>query len=248
MTPLGLVGLRGGCGVSSLVAGLGQALHALGQRVLLIDLCPENLLRLHGNLPFADEGGWARSLLDQRAWAESLWQLREGLCLLPYGRLTAAERGQLERFLLGTPEFWSFRRAQLAARFDWLLFDLPQRLAGHAAAAPLDFTLRVLEADAACHALLQDWQGEGEWLLLNRFDPTRTLQRDLRLLWQQTFGHRLVSQCVHADEAVAEALAHKLPVGLYMPNSLAAQDLSSLAVWCLAARARQTAASRGVSV
>lgn len=247
MTSLGLVGLRGGCGVSSLVAGLGQALHALGERVLLVDLCPENLLRLHGNLPFADEGGWARSLLDQRLWADSLWQLREGLCLLPYGRLAAAEQGQLERFLLGTPEFWSTRRAELAAHFDWLLFDMPQRLAGHAAAGPLDLALRVLEADAACHALLQGWTGEGESLLLNRFDPTRALQRDLRLLWQQSLGSRLVPQCVHADEALAEALANKLPVGLYAPHSLAAQDLNSLAVWCLAARARQTAAPRGGS-
>jgi len=247
MMSLGLVGLRGGCGVSSLAAGLGQALHALGQRVLLIDLCPENLLRLHGNLPFADAGGWARSLLDQRNWAESLWQLHEGLYLLPYGRLTLAERGQVERFLLGTPDFWSSRRAQLTARFDWLLFDLPQRPAAQTAVGPLDFTLRVLEADAACHALLQDWQGEGEWLLLNRFDPTRALQRDLHLLWQQTFSKRLIPQSVHADEAVAEALAYKLPVGLYMPESLAAQDLDSLAVWCLAARARQQAVAREVS-
>ena len=244
MISLGLLGLRGGCGVSSLTAALGQALHSLGQRVLLVDLCPENLLRLHGGLPFADGGGWARALLDHQGWAEPLWRLQEGLCLLPYGRLASAEQAQLERFLRGTPEFWSKRRAELAEHFDWLLFDLPQRLPGHAAPDTLDLTLRVLEADAACHALLQGWRGEREWLLLNRFDPTRRLQRDLRLLWQQTLGARLVPQCVHADEALGEALAHKLPVGLHAPHSLAAQDVLSLATWCLAAHRHKPAAWR----
>ena len=145
MISLGLLGLRGGCGVSSLTAALGQALHSLGQRVLLVDLCPENLLRLHGGLPFADGGGWARALLDHQGWAEPLWRLQEGLCLLPYGRLASAEQAQLERFLRGTPEFWSKRRAELAEHFDWLLFDLPQRLPGHAAPDTLDLTLRVLD-------------------------------------------------------------------------------------------------------
>jgi cellulose biosynthesis protein BcsQ len=32
------------------VAALGHALESLGERVLMIDLCPENLLRLHFNL------------------------------------------------------------------------------------------------------------------------------------------------------------------------------------------------------
>ena len=238
MTSLGLVGVRGGCGVSSLTAGLGQALHGLGQRVLLVDRCPENLLRLHGSLPFAERGGWARALFDRSSWGEALWRLQPGFYLLPYGRLSDAESARLERFLLATPQFWRQRRAALAAQFDWLLFDLPQRLPGHAEHADLDLTLRVAEADAACHVLLQDWRGERERLLLNRFEPTRQLQRDLRLLWQQSFAVRLVPQCVHADEALGAALAHKLPVGLHAPQSLAAQDLTSLAVWCLAERAR----------
>lgn len=246
MTTLGLVGLRGGCGVSSLAAALGQALHRLGQRVLLVDLCPENLLRLHVSLPFADGSGWARALLDQQGWSGALWQLQEGFCLLPYGRLSADEQERMERFLRGTPDFWAKRRHGLAARFDWLLFDLPQRLPGHARTGRRDLTLRVLEADAACHALLQTPRAADEWLLVNRFDPVRPLQRDLLLLWQQTLGPRLVPQCVHADEALAEALAHKLPVGLHAPHSLAAQDVLSLATWCLAARAARPALLREV--
>lgn len=239
MSSLGLRGLRGGCGVSSLTAGLGQALHALGQRVLLIDLCPENLLGLHVGLPYSERGGWARALLERSDWGEALWRLQPGFYLLPYGRLSDSEWGRLERFLLGAPQFWRERRTALARQFDWLLFDLPQRLPGHNAHADLDLSLRVAEADPACHALLQEWRGDGERLLLNRFAPTQQLQRDLRLLWQQSFGARLVPQCVHADEALGAALAHKLPVGLHAPQSLAAQDLTSLAVWCLAERGRQ---------
>jgi len=41
---------------------------------------------------------------------------------------------------------------------------------------------------------------------------------------------------VHADEAMREALAFKQPVGQYAPDSLAAQDVMSLAIWCLTRR------------
>ncbi|MCX7080649.1 MAG: cellulose synthase operon protein YhjQ, partial [Pseudomonas sp.] len=44
MTSLSARGVRGGVGNSSLLAALGHALHHLGERVLLVDMCPENLL------------------------------------------------------------------------------------------------------------------------------------------------------------------------------------------------------------
>ena len=59
-TALSLQGVRGGCGVTTVVAALGHALHAQGERVLLVDASPDNLLGLHLGLPVDERGGWAR--------------------------------------------------------------------------------------------------------------------------------------------------------------------------------------------
>ena len=53
MIAMSLRGVRGGVGTSSTVAALGHALHALGQKVLLVDMCPENSLGLHFNMDLA---------------------------------------------------------------------------------------------------------------------------------------------------------------------------------------------------
>lgn len=237
MISIAIQGLRGGVGVSSVVAALGHALQSQGERVLLVDMCPENLLRLHCNQPVADGSGWARATLDGEGWKAWGWSVLPNLHVLPYGRLSEAEQGRLELHLRRTPQLWRSLQASLARSFDWVLFDLPQRLAGHAQIGACDLSIRLLEADPACHALLRQTPlRPQEWLLVNRYDPGCQLQRDLLLVWQQVLGQRLLVQGVHRDTAMREALANKHPVGAYAPGSLAAQDALGLARWCLERR------------
>jgi cellulose synthase operon protein YhjQ len=225
MTLLALSGLRGGVGCTSLVAALGFALQALGQRVLLLDLQPRNLLRLHCNMGLPAPQGWARSELDGEPWSDALLQVMERLYLLPFGRLDEAGHAAPAQH----PAAWPQRLQQLQQHFDWIVLDLPGQL-------PLPGLrhLRVLEADAACHALLNlEGPGQGH-LLINRFDPVSQLQRDLLLLWSERLQGRLVPQVIHRDEAMAGALAWKSPLGHYGADSLAARDVRSLATWLLA--------------
>ncbi|KQQ65540.1 cellulose synthase [Pseudomonas sp. Leaf127] len=240
MTVLSLSGVRGGVGTTSLLAALGFALQSLGERVLMIDLCPENQLRLHFNLPLEQSSGWARAMLDGQPWHEHAWRLTEQLHLLPYGRLSAAQSHVVEQRLLTDPLLWTRRQASLAGQYDWLLFDLPQRLPGHAAMGPCLLPIRVAEADPACLALLQQARQEPghvpPLLLVNRFDPGSQLQRDLLLVWRNSPGNRLLPLTVHSDEALREAMAFRQPAGQYAPDSLAAQDALSLATWCLTRR------------
>ena len=70
MIAISLRGIRGGVGTSSTLAALAYALHALGQRVLVVDMCPENTLGLHFNLDLAPRDGWARATLDQQPWQQ----------------------------------------------------------------------------------------------------------------------------------------------------------------------------------
>ncbi|WP_277961465.1 cellulose biosynthesis protein BcsQ [Pseudomonas sp. RIT-To-2] len=236
MTALSLRGLRGGVGTSSLLVATGHALHDLGERVLLVDMCPENLLRLHFNVDVGERGGWARAMVDGLDWNAQAWSVEPGLSLLPYGRLKWAEQDQIEQRLRNEPELWRRRQASLAAHFDWILFDVPLRLPGHARVGPCALRLQVVEADAACHVLLQQQEDSSEHLLINRFDPASQLQRDLLLIWRKQYGERLLPLNIHQDEAMREALAFKKPVGAYAQASLAAQDIQSLTTWCLTRR------------
>jgi cellulose synthase operon protein YhjQ len=232
---LSLRGVRGGVGTSSVLAAVGYALHTLGERVLMVDMCPENLLRLHFNLVASQRFGWARAMLDGDNWHAQAWSLAPTLDLLPYGGLSWQESMRIEQQLLDEPNLWARRQASLTAHYDWVLFDLPQRLPGHAAIGPCLFPIRVTEPDAACHVLMVQEGGTAP-LLVNRFDPGSQLQRDLLLIWRKQLASRLLPFTVHSDEALREALAFKQPVGQYAPASLSAQDALSLATWCLTRR------------
>lgn len=238
MTVVALSGIRGGTGTTSVVAALGFALHTLGQRVLMVDLNPRNLLRLHFNLALESADGWAvAGQEDEARWSEALMQVLEGLYLLPFGTLATNALAGLELHQRAHPDLWGQRLQTLQTHFDWILLDLPATLAGGQPGVPtLPDTvmhLRVLEADAACHALLSTEGAGDDHLLVNRFDPISQLQRDLLLLWGERHA-RLIPQVIHRDEAMAGALAWKSPVGYYAPDALATRDARSLATWLLA--------------
>jgi cellulose synthase operon protein YhjQ len=228
MTTLLLQGLRGGVGTTASTAAIGDALHSLGQKVLLIDLSAANLLGLHFNLPAAEAGGWALALSEGRDWGEPAWEVAPGLHVLPYGVPTQEDAAPQ----LHTIEMWNQRLTKLAGGYDWIVLD-----AGAQQPAPAyDLALRIIEADAACHALLgrQNNLNAESYYLINRYEPLSQLQRDLRLVWQYSLNIALVPQVLHRDESMAEALAHKMPVTRYNPDSLSAQSAISIAIWCLA--------------
>ncbi|WP_449430346.1 cellulose biosynthesis protein BcsQ [Pseudomonas putida] len=236
MISLALHGVRGGLGRTALLAALGYALRELGERVLLVDLCADNLLGLHFNLALDEREGWARAELQGRAFDEPMYEVLEGLCLLPFGQVAESELAGLGA--LGAPEVWRTRQAELAQHFDWLLFDLPQPVSAHATVGlQTDMRVLVAEAELTSHILLGRQPVERfDLLLVNRFDPGSKLQSDVLMVWRDLFRNRLPMQLVHRDEAFIEALACKAPVGHYAPQSLASRDVQSLAVRCLARR------------
>ncbi len=101
MAVLGLQGVRGGVGTTSITAALAWSLQTLGENVLVIDASPDNLLRLLFNVDFAHRNGWARALLDGQDWRDAGLRYTSQLHLLPYGQLSAEERE--------TPQAWQER-------------------------------------------------------------------------------------------------------------------------------------------
>ena len=88
MAVLGLQGVRGGVGTTTITAALAWSLQMLGENVLVVDACPDNLLRLSFNVDFTHRQGWARAMLDGQDWRDAGLRYTSQLDLLPFGQLT----------------------------------------------------------------------------------------------------------------------------------------------------------------
>ncbi|QNF85780.1 cellulose biosynthesis protein BcsQ [Salmonella enterica] len=233
---LGLQGVRGGVGTTSLTAALAWALQILGENVLVIDASPDNLLRMSFNVDFVHQGGWARSLLDGQDWRDAGLRYTSQLDLLPFGQLTAQERENPQAWQETLGEIGAAIQALKASgRYSWILLDLPY------GASPLtgqlvslcDHTLAIAQVDANCHIRLhQQALPAGAHILINDLRIGSQLQDDLYQVWLQS-QRRLLPIVIHRDEAMAECMASKQPLGEYRSDSLAAEEVLTLANWCL---------------
>lgn len=236
MAILGLQGVRGGVGTTSLTAALAWALQILGENVLVIDASPDNLLRMSFNVDFVHQGGWARSLLDGQDWRDAGLRYTSQLDLLPFGQLTAQERENPQAWQETLGEIGSAIQALKASgRYSWILLDLPY------GASPLtgqlvslcDHTLAIAQVDANCHIRLhQQALPAGAHILINDLRIGSQLQDDLYQVWLQS-QRRLLPIVIHRDEAMAECMASKQPLGEYRSDSLAAEEVLTLANRCL---------------
>ncbi|EKM6054585.1 cellulose biosynthesis protein BcsQ [Salmonella enterica] len=236
MAILGLQGVRGGVGTTSLTAALAWALQILGENVLVIDASPDNLLRMSFNVDFVHQGGWARSLLDGQDWRDVGLRYTSQLDLLPFGQLTVQERENPQAWQETLGEIGSAIQALKASgRYSWILLDLPY------GASPLtgqlvslcDHTLAIAQVDANCHIRLhQQALPAGAHILINDLRIGSQLQDDLYQVWLQS-QRRLLPIVIHRDEAMAECMASKQPLGEYRSDSLAAEEVLTLANWCL---------------
>lgn len=231
---IALQGIRGGCGTTSLVAGLASALALMHKPVLAIDLCPSNLLGLHFGLPFAPTPARGEPIAQAPAESKAI-ACGERICVLPFDRHNSVPPAFASDWLD------TMLRQLTPPSGAFVLLDIPScwGLPGPLSQHGDIHWLYVLEADPACHVQLHERlrnglgrTGKQHWLI-NRFQPASRLSRDLFALWRQILGPQLIPGVIHADEAVREALARKQVLGESAPHSLAMQDFLSLANWCI---------------
>ncbi|HEM6718028.1 TPA: cellulose biosynthesis protein BcsQ [Citrobacter koseri] len=236
MSILGLQGVRGGVGTTSITSALAWALQILGENVLVVDASPDNLLRMSFNVDFAHRDGWARALLDGKDWRDAGLRYTTQLDLLPFGQLTVEEREN--------PQEWAEKLGAICAglrelkesrRYSWILLDLPHGVSPltQQLVSLCDHTLAVVKADTNCH-IRQHQQAlpTGAHILINDLRIASQLQDDLYQVWLQS-QRRLLPMVIHRDEAMAECMASKQPLGEYRGDSLAAEEVLTLANWCL---------------
>ncbi|QEL55080.1 cellulose biosynthesis protein BcsQ [Chromobacterium paludis] len=248
MTILSVCGVKGGCGASAIAAALAWHRQEQAKSTLIMDLCPQNLLRLHFGVPWSEEAGWHASLLEGQDWAQTAWRVGNGLMLVPHGNLP---RGVVQA--AGLRADWL--RQELARldrpADDLVLLDTPldPGMCRELALSACSHVLAVLPPDPISNALAA--RLEAEWLergkarqrilfLINQFDPARRLDRDVEQLLRLMLGNRLSPLPVMWDETMREALAAGLPVAAYAPDSQAVDDLRQLSLWLAVRLADET--------
>ncbi|MCL6743062.1 cellulose biosynthesis protein BcsQ [Kosakonia sp. R1.Fl] len=236
MAILGLQGIRGGVGTTSITAALAWSLQILGESVLVIDACPDNLLRLSFNVDFEHHHGWARAVLDGQDWRDAGMRYTSQLDLLPFGRLAENEWENLHLLHEPLSQLTTILQAlKTQQSYQWVLIDLPH------GASPLtrqfvaqcDHLFTVVKPDTNCHIRLhQQLLPAGAHILLNDLRIGSQLQDDLWQVWLQS-QRQILPTLIHRDEAMAESQASKQPLGEYRADSLAAEEILTLANWCL---------------
>ena len=67
--------------------------------------------------------------------------------------------------------------------------------------------------------------------MLNKFDSSLALHRDIKASLEDALGERLVPVTIRRSDAVAEALADGMTVIDYCPDTGVAEDFLRLAEW-----------------
>ena len=144
-------------GTTSVTAALAWSLQLLGESVLVIDACADNLLRMSFNVDFTREEGWARALLDDKDWQDAGMRYTSLLDLLPFGQLTTTERENEAAYQRLFSQFTlALQSLREKGHYKWILLDLP-----HGAGtltrqliAQCDHVLSIVNVDANCHIRL----------------------------------------------------------------------------------------------
>ena len=243
---LAVFSLAGGVGKTSLVATLGRALSARGERVLLVDTAA------YGLLPFFfgardQRPGMLRTFSPPPSSGDASIQM---ITLDPdtMGPETGAQEGLIAEI------------AKHGYGIGRIIIDLATA-SGSIARRVLRMSPKILVplvpdmssvvSVASIEAFFQHNNGTPSSLslpyyILNQFNSSLPLHLDVREILREQLGERLLPFAVRHSPSLSEALAEGMTVMDYAPSSGVADDYSGLANWVKSLSAPATAAFRGV--
>src|ERR1700712_4012683 len=85
MTLICFASPKGGVGKTTLAANTAYELARGGERVVALDLDPQNALRLHFGIPLNNNAGFTNILAQRPDWRHCVQETSVGISLLPYG-------------------------------------------------------------------------------------------------------------------------------------------------------------------
>ncbi|MGA2672559.1 MAG: cellulose biosynthesis protein BcsQ [Terracidiphilus sp.] len=243
---LAVFSLAGGVGKTSLVATLGRALSARGERVLLVDTAA------YGLLPFFfgardQRPGMLRTFSPPGASGDAPIQM---VTIDPetLGPETAAQETltqEIGRYSRGASRVIVDLATASAGTTRRVLRMSPMVL------VPVIPDMNSVVSVSSIDAFFQRNSGAAgsrvqPYYVLNQFDPSLPLHLDVREVLREQLGDRLLPFALRRTPAVSEALAEGMTVVDYAPNSTVAEDFGSLAGWVKSLSAPATTGYRGV--
>jgi len=245
MKVISIAGISGGVGATTVAAQLAAGLVAHNQRVIAFDLSPHNALRLHFGMPWDDGSGLVPQVLADKPWNEVAYHGANGVDFFPFGKTTHQDSASFISRLAREPGWLNSRLQELDEAEDaYVIIDSPntEHTLSSQAYAASGLAITVLEPDTfSFAAFIESRTAQSEAgndkktvYLLNGFDPTRALDRDISRLLRATPNNNLCPVIIHRDELVREALANKSCLNDYAPYSPAAGDFIALTTWVIA--------------
>jgi cellulose synthase operon protein YhjQ len=243
---LAVFSLAGGVGKTSLVATLGRALSARGERVLLVDTAA------YGLLPFYfgardQRPGQLRTFSPPGAGGDAPIQM---VTVDPetFGPETAPQEtltGEIAKYSRGVSRVIVDLATASGATTRRVLRMSPIVLVP--VIPDMSSVVSVSSIDAFFqHNSAVTGSNVLPYYVLNQFDPSLPLHLDVREVLREQLGDRLLPFALRRAPAVSEALAEGMTVMDYAPNSTVAEDFGSLAGWVKNVSAPASSGFRGV--
>lgn len=243
-----VVSAKGGVGKTTLAANLASVLAKMGRRVVVVDLDPQNALRLHFGARLDSIDGLSRATLAGTSWRAAMFDGIDSVTVLPYGALTEDDSRRFEGLIEREPRWLGASLATLGLdRDDVVIVDTPPGSSVYArgALSVAHFALNVVLADAASYAAIPLMERMidayaapragfvGTGYVVNQVDQSRQLAKDVLKVLRTMLGERLFPGVIHLDQGVPESLACDTTVLHYDPLSQATNDFRACGAWLM---------------
>jgi cellulose synthase operon protein YhjQ len=226
--------LSGGVGRTTIVATLARCLANYGERVLLAETAPSPLLPFSFGAKNADrEKSHAFLMPDSNSGVEIFGSARD-----------SGSTSEATREFFGAENFVA-ALCESAASSNRLILDAGEACCEHILAlrSASHFSLIPLVPDLNSVLGLMNLESEllphresaspvnGPYYVLNKFDASLALHRNIRSSIEQLLGDRLLPFTIRRSDAVPEALADGMTVIDYCPEADIVEDFVRLADW-----------------
>jgi cellulose synthase operon protein YhjQ len=238
--------LAGGVGKTSLVATLGRALSARGERVLMVDTAP------FGLLPFFfgardQRPGVLRTFSPPGVSSDAPVQIVtiDPEALSPGADNQDALTAEIARFSRGAG-----RVIVDLATASGATTRRVNRMAPLVLVPVVPDMTSVVSVSAIDTFFQNNPSAPGTpdlpFYVLSQFDPSLPLHLDIREILREQLGDRLIPFALRRAPAVSEALAEGMTVMDYAPNASVSEDFANLAGWVKSLSAPAATTYRGV--
>jgi cellulose synthase operon protein YhjQ len=240
--------LAGGVGKTSVVATLGRALSARGERVLLVDTAAYGLMPFffgaHDQRP-----GMLRTFSPPGTVGDAPIQMitLDPETLGPETAVQEALTAEIGKYSQGVSRVIVDLATASGATSRRVMKMAPLVL------VPMMPDMNSVVSISSIDSFFQHNQNGTSvgktvlpYYVLNQFDPSLPLHLDIREVLREQLGDRLLPFALRRNAAVGEALAEGMTVMDYAPNSNVAEDFGTLAGWVKSQSAPASRTYRGV--